>query len=75
MKDYKYLYGRFVFYKDVSCRVLAFPQNRFMDFFEIIPSRSIDDIGAGKGIKIKLSPLEFEVEVILDMTPLLKRES
>jgi hypothetical protein len=76
MIEYKYLLGRTVDYKEVSCRVINVPQRQFgWHFFVLTPLNCLKDIGSGPGMRIKLSPLEFEVEVNQDVPQYLKRES
>lgn len=75
MRDYKPLYGKHVLYKDVNCRILRVPINDFMNVFELMPSKAIDDIGNGPGRMKQIYPLEFEVECIIDIQQPIKRES
>ena len=66
MKDYKPLFGKSCLYKGVSCRIIQVPQNKeWIPDFTLMPSKAIDDIGAGKGRQVRVSAMEFEIECTL----------
>lgn len=67
MGKYSHLLGVNGMYQGVHVKVTRIPSPGWYDKYTIMPLKYEDKIGGmKKGMQLEITPLEFEVEVILD---------
>ena len=64
--NYNKLLGAQVQYHGSKCRVVNVP-NRYVNHFTLMPYKMNDDIGAGPGNNVIIFPMQFQMEVKVEV--------